>query len=301
MKGDSHMCTFKDNSYKYKSKSSSAERAEQREAEALLDGMLSGEEHTHVNIPDFPPAAPEYTHSHQGSSSSGLTIGIIILLSIIAIVFLIKKRNRQAATASPVLDSSSNKIVHKAADTKPDIINGAKIKHEHTEIKERKTQPKINIEDNYKRTDNITDSSIKKNNKTETVSPASNNIHLKEKTIKKTADLINEGKKTYERIATKASEIQKDINIDYNAEKAKEMIDSSIKAAKETTISIASRIKKFIIDHDIIGKLKTFCKILFVGIFYLCVYLAKALLYIIQVFIGIILNLFEAITKAIKK
>ena len=261
--------------------------------------MLSDEKHTHVNIPDFSPAAPEYphSHSHQGSSSSGLTIGIIVLLSIIAIVFLRKRRNSKTATDSPKPDSSINKIVHKAADKKTDIINRAKIKHEHTEIKERKIQPKINIEDSYKKTDNTTDSSIKKNNKTETVPPTSNNIHLKEKTIKKTADLINEGKKTYERIATKAAEIQKDINIDYDAEKAKEMIDSSIKAAKETTISIASRIKKFIIDHDIIGKLKT----LFVGIFYLCIYLAKALLYVIQVLIGIILNLIEAITKSIKK
>ena len=253
-----------------RSKSSREEREEDAAARALLDGMdlLSDPKHTYVNNTNS--AAPTYFDStktsHKRDSSPILIIIIIAILLIIGGIIYKKWKINKDGVKSP----------------KAEIMLNAKESEDNNIVKNTTTVENINTNNNLgEATEN--DSHDEKNE--DTTSSHEN---------------VNNNNNFFEFVKTQTSEL-KDVIDNYDSDKVKEEIQSSISIIKDTGEDVIDKVKKFMIDHDVAGKLKFLGQLILALIFTTCKFVLKAILVIIKVLVQVATQLIQLISSFIKK
>ena len=97
-----------------------------------------------------------------------------------------------------------------------------------------------------------------------------------------------------------SSELKEAFN-NYNHDKVKAELQASLSTIKDSSENVISRVKKFMIDHDVVGKLKFLGQLIFVLIFILGKFILKAILFIIKLLVQITTRLIQLVSSLLKK
>ena len=108
-------------------------------------------------------------------------------------------------------------------------------------------------------------------------------------------------KDVYERISSGISDFQKERLADFDTEKAKETIKTTMEAAKDTAENIASQTQTYMKEHDVMGKLKNCLTFIFMLFLVLLKLIFKVILFFLRLFINLITHLVQSVNNLTKK
>ena len=237
---------------------------EEREEDAAANAILDGMDlmsSSKHTYVNIPPITANDTTTSHKNNTSPIPAIIIITILLIISGIIYKIWKSNKSTNT---DSTLNAMENEEINT----------------IKNTQKAEEINTKNNLNET---TNKESKEDKKEEPISkPQKNNNQF------------------FDFVTMQSSELKEAFN-NYNHDKVKAELQASLSTIKDSSENVISRVKKFMIDHDVVGKLKFLGQLIFVLIFILGKFILKAILFIIKLLVQITTQLIQLFSSLIKK